>query len=37
MEVVDKIAASPTQRRDALFQDLPVDPVIIKGAKRLKD
>jgi hypothetical protein len=37
MDVVDKIAASPTHRRDALFQDFPVDPVIIKGAKKLRD
>ncbi len=34
MEVVDKIAAIPTQRRDALFQDFPVQPVIIKTVTR---
>jgi cyclophilin family peptidyl-prolyl cis-trans isomerase len=37
MDVVDKIAAGPTHRRDALFQDFPVEPVVIKGAKRFKD
>jgi len=37
MEVVDKIAFVPTQRRDALFQDLPIEPVIIKAVKRVDD
>lgn len=35
LEVVDKIAAVPTQRRDPLFQDLPIEPVIIKAVKRV--
>lgn len=35
MDVVDKIAAVPTQRRDALFQDIPVEPIIIKAVKRV--
>ena len=37
MDVVDKIAAVPTQRRDAQFQDFPVQPVIVKAAKRVKE
>jgi cyclophilin family peptidyl-prolyl cis-trans isomerase len=37
MSVVDQIAATPTHRRDALFQDFPVKPVIIKAAKRVRD
>jgi len=37
MDVVDKIGFSPTRRRDALFQDFPLEPVVIKGAARLKE
>jgi cyclophilin family peptidyl-prolyl cis-trans isomerase len=36
MEVVDKIAAAPTRRRDGLFQNLPVEDVVIKAVKRLE-
>jgi cyclophilin family peptidyl-prolyl cis-trans isomerase len=37
MAVVDKIANIPTQRRDPRFQDFPVEPVIIKAAKRASE
>lgn len=35
MDVVDKIAAVPTQKRDPVFQDLPIEPVVIKAVKRV--
>jgi len=36
MDVVDKIAAAPTRRRDGLFQNLPVETVVIKAVKRVE-
>lgn len=36
MDVVDKIGNSPTRRRDGLFQNLPVETVVIKAVKRVE-
>ena len=36
MDVVDKIAATPTMQKNRLFADLPVETVMIKSVKRLK-
>lgn len=36
MEVVDRIAAAPTRAQNMLFQDLPVETVIIKSVRRVK-
>ncbi|AJE02081.1 peptidylprolyl isomerase [Geobacter pickeringii] len=36
MEVVDKIAATPTQRLNMLFANLPVTPVVITAVKVIK-
>lgn len=36
MDVVDRIAATPTRARDMLFQDLPVEMVTIKSVRRVK-
>ncbi|HBB69914.1 MAG TPA: cyclophilin, partial [Geobacter sulfurreducens] len=33
MDVVDKIAASPTQRLNMLFANIPVTPVVITSVK----
>lgn len=36
MDVVDKIAATPTQRLNMLFANLPVTPVVITSVKSVK-
>ncbi|WP_298434234.1 peptidylprolyl isomerase [Geobacter sp.] len=36
MEVVDRIGATPTQRLNMLFADIPVTPVVIKAVKVMK-
>lgn len=36
MEIVDRIAAVPTQRRDARFENLPSEQIIIQQVRRLK-
>ncbi|WP_298266395.1 peptidylprolyl isomerase [Geobacter sp.] len=36
MEVVDRIAATPTQRLNMLFADIPVTPVVINAVKVVK-
>ena len=35
MDVVDKIGGSPTQRKSAMFADLPVEPVVIRTVRRI--
>ncbi len=36
MDVVDKIAATPTSNKNMVFQNVPVTPVVIKSVKVLK-
>lgn len=36
MDIVDKIGASPTRRRDGLFQNLPVETVVIKSVRKVE-
>ena len=36
MDVVDKIMATPQKRQNAVFQNVPVTPVVIKSVKTIK-
>jgi len=36
MDVVDKIMAAPQKRQNAVFQNVPVTPVVIKSVKTIK-
>lgn len=36
MDVVDKIVATPTQRLNMVFANLPVTPVVITSMKAVK-
>jgi hypothetical protein len=36
MEVADKMAAAPQQRKNAVFQNVPETPIVIKSVKIVK-
>jgi hypothetical protein len=36
MDVVDKIVSTPQERKNAVFQNVPKSPVLIKSVKAVK-